>query len=269
MSFQRRHDAFGVGDRSGPDEAAARAPRRTRAPPRTVVWIRRPPRPAGAESEPDSGRAFRCRRPELRLQRGAPAAAHDEEMIHVTGVALGRDVHGTAGERRPVRGGERPAPRRPPGEARQARAQDRGLHLVEPRVDAELFVTVAIDLAAVAQAPDAIGERRSLVIDRAAVAERAEILRRVEAERARHADGADGPARRPSRGAPGSSLRRARGRGGVARRSRAAMSAGCPYRCTGRIARVRGVIAAGDLLRIDREPRPGRCRRTPGAPRPS
>ena len=42
---------------------------------------------------------------------------------------------------------------------RQAGAQDRRLHLVEPRVHAELAVVVAIGLAAVAQPPDARGDR--------------------------------------------------------------------------------------------------------------
>jgi hypothetical protein len=50
---------------------------------------------------------------------------------------------------------------------------------------------VPVGLAAVAQPRDAIGERAVVGDDRAAVAERPEILGRVEAERTGPADGAD------------------------------------------------------------------------------
>ena len=57
-----------------------------------------------------------------------------------------------------------------------------------------ILMPVAIGLPAVAQPLDAAPPApRSLVIDGAAVAERAEVLGRIEAERAGDADGADRP----------------------------------------------------------------------------
>ena len=106
----------------------------------------------------------------------------------------------TPAARRPVRAGEAAADSGPPasrrravhsGSQRQTRAQNRGLHFVEPAVDAKLVVTVLIRLAAVPQALQFLGDRRVVGHHRAAIAERAEILRRIEAERAGDADRAD------------------------------------------------------------------------------
>ena len=72
-------------------------------------------------------------------------------MIDVAGIALRRHGHGRAGQAAAVLGRERAALVRPARQPGEPRAQDRGLHLVEPRVDAELAVMVAIGLAAVAQ----------------------------------------------------------------------------------------------------------------------
>ena len=151
--------------------------------------------PAAAESAPDSESASRCRAP-----RGAPAAScasrgagrrtDDRRGRHR---ARGGTSTGAPGQRRAIARRQRAPPAGPAGEARQPRAQDGRLHLVEPRVDARLLVMVAVGLAAVAQPPDPVGERAIVGDDRAAIAERAEILRRIEAERAGDADRADRP----------------------------------------------------------------------------
>ena len=80
-------------------------------------------------------------RREMRLQRVARRAADDEQMIDVAGVALaaatstGAPASARAIARRRARGGA--SVQR--AEQRQPRAQDRRLHLVEPRVDARLL----------------------------------------------------------------------------------------------------------------------------------
>ena len=81
--------------------------------------------------------------------------------------------------------------RGPAGDIGQPRAQHGGLHLVEPRVHAELLMMVAVRLSAVAQPLDAVGERAVVRHHGAAIAERGEVLRRVEAERPGGPDGAD------------------------------------------------------------------------------
>ena len=162
------------------------------------------------------------------LQACPLSSAHDEQVVDVTGIALGRHVDRRAGQRASGRA-PRALRRRagPLAQKRQARAQHRRLHLVEPRVDAGVEVMVAVGLAAVAEAAHAFGERRVVGDDRAAIAQRAEILGRVEAEGARDADGAD----RPSRGsgqvrlaASSTTARPCRAASG----SSAAMSAACP-----------------------------------------
>src|SRR5262245_38775702 len=72
---------------------------------------------------------------------------------------------------------------------RQPRAKDRSLDLVEPRIHAELIVIVTPPPSAVLKNPDAICQRGVARDDGAAVAQGAEILRGIEAERARDADG--------------------------------------------------------------------------------
>ena len=99
--------------------------------------------------------------PDDAANRVARPAQHRKQVIDVAGVALRRHVHrGGAGERRAVARAERAAPLGPAGQQRQPRAQDRRLHLVEPRVHAEFDVLVAIGLAAVAQPLEPLGERR-------------------------------------------------------------------------------------------------------------
>src|SRR3954462_4974810 len=74
---------------------------------------------------------------------------------------------------------------------RQPRPKDRGLYLVEPRVDSRLRVMITAGLAAVPQSPDARRQRVVIRHHRAAVAKRAKILGRIETEGAGDADGAD------------------------------------------------------------------------------
>ena len=154
--------------------------------------------------------------------------------------------------------------RGPVRQERQPRAKDRGLHLVEPRVHAELAVVIAIGLAAVAQA--LARARRSRVVvgrQRAAVAERAEILRRVEAVRRGGAEAADRPA--PARGEvrlaavldDGEAVPRG-DRGDRRHVGRLAVEVHGHDRGGARRDR------RGDGRRIERQPHPGRCRRTPG-----
>ena len=150
--------------------------------------------------------------------------------------------------------GDRPASRRPSRQIRQARAQDRRLHFVEPAVGAGLEVMVARRLAAVAQPLD---PRRELGVardHRAAVTERAEVLGRIEAGGAGNADRADRAGRRPWPAAPAPRPRRAPGCAATAIASNARMSAAWPYRCTGMMARVREVIAASAARGIERQP---------------
>jgi hypothetical protein len=97
------------------------------------------------------------------------------------------------GERFAIPRCKRAAPRRPPGEERQARAENRCLHLVKPAVDTRLGVVVAIRLSAVAQPLQPFRESGIARHDRPGVAERTEILRRVEAEGARDAERPDRP----------------------------------------------------------------------------
>jgi hypothetical protein len=87
----------------------------------------------------------------------------------------------------------RAAALRPLGQMREEDAQDRRLHLVEPAVHPELLVTVAVALPAVAQPPQARRVPRVAAQDGAPVAERPEVLRRVEGEGAERRDRAHRP----------------------------------------------------------------------------
>ena len=112
-------------------------------------------------------------------------------MIHVSRIHFRRNRDRRAVEQRSILRGERAPLFRARAQLRQPRAQNRRLHLVEPAVDPDFDVTISIGLSAVAQPRDARGERRIARDDRAAVAERAEILRRIETERAGGAERAD------------------------------------------------------------------------------
>src|SRR5262245_49188016 len=126
---------------------------------------------------------------QVRLQWGARRRPYDEQMVDMAGVDLRQGMHRRVAQLSSIVGGNLPAPRDPARQPRQPRPQNRRLHLVEPRVDARLDVMIAIDLAAVPQPPQAFGKRPITGDDRAAVAERSEILGRVEAERAGDANG--------------------------------------------------------------------------------
>src|SRR6185503_6878055 len=71
--------------------------------------------------------------------------------------------------------------------------QERRLHLVQAAVDAGHLVAIAIALAAVAEAPQARRRLGILDHDRPAVPEGAEVLGRIEGERADPAEGAHRP----------------------------------------------------------------------------
>src|SRR5205085_5189064 len=90
-----------------------------------------------------------------------------------------------------VRGSELAPARRPLWEPPESRAEDRRLQFVEPRVEPGFGVMVAIGLATVAQPAESLRQRAIAGHDRPAVAERREVLRRVEAERAGDSDRAD------------------------------------------------------------------------------
>ncbi len=113
-------------------------------------------------------------------------------MIHVARIALWRKVDGRGVRQQtaiPRRQGA--APPGPLAEPRQPRPEDGRLQLVEAGVHAGLLVMVAVGLSAVAQPPDPCRQRAIVGDDGAAVTERAEILGRIEAERAGDADRAD------------------------------------------------------------------------------
>ncbi len=114
-------------------------------------------------------------------------------MIDVAAVALGRHRHRRTVELGPVGLGQTPPRRRGGAELRQPGPEDRRLQLVEAAVHAALVVVVAARLPAVAEPAQAIGERAIVGGDRAAVAQRAQVLGRVEAERRGGRAAADRP----------------------------------------------------------------------------
>ena len=133
-------------------------------------------------------------RPQRRLQLVTARGQHREQVVHVPGIALGRDLEAGAGEQLPVGGGVRPPRRGPSREQRQARGQDGRLHVVEAAVHAHLAVMVPVRLAPVADAPHLRGQRVVVGRDGAAVAEGAEVLRGVETVGRSHAERPHGPA---------------------------------------------------------------------------
>src|SRR4051812_27724167 len=117
----------------------------------------------------------------MRLERVALVRAYHEEMVHVAAVTYAQWAR-AAGERVAIGRGERTALIRPPSQQRQPCAEDGCLQVVEAAVHACVEMHVSVDLAAVTQPPDMAGDRRIVGDDCAAVAECAEILRRIEAE---------------------------------------------------------------------------------------
>ena len=166
-----------------------------------VRRMRCPRAPAGAEWEPDNESASRCRRDASDCSAAASSPVRRCARGRRTDDRRGRDRI-RAGRRRRARPSSSAryraasARRRAvhAAEARQAGAEDGGLHLVEPRVHAGVLMMIPVGLAAVAQPLDARRQRAIVRDDGAAVAERAEILGRIEAERAGDADRADGTA---------------------------------------------------------------------------
>ena len=126
------------------------------------------------------------------LEAVARRGAYREQMIDVLGVGMRSPQ--PIGERAVITRGKRAPPCDPLPETREPRAQNGGLQLVEPAVHACFGVMIAIDLSSVAKPPQPSRKRRVGGDDGAAVAERAEVLRRIEAERPRHADRANWPA---------------------------------------------------------------------------
>ncbi len=76
----------------------------------------------------------------------------------------------------------------------QPARQDRRLERIEPRIGADLGVLVAGHLAVVGDATGALEKIGVVAADGAAVAEAAQILRRIEAPAGERAEGADPPA---------------------------------------------------------------------------
>src|SRR5262245_13129508 len=134
------------------------------------------------------------------LRRRALGTPDGKQVIDMAGIAL---LDGTQPgvERTAVLMCQFAATLGPGAEIRQTGAENRGLHLVEPAVHARLRMDVAIGLASIAKPLEALGNSPVVCDRRAAVPQRAEILRRVEAERAADAEGPDG------RTAPGGEMR--------------------------------------------------------------
>src|SRR5436190_4961558 len=115
-------------------------------------------------------------------------------MIHVSRIHFRRNLDGSAGQERSIQGGAYSPLFCTPPKVRKPRAQNGGLHFVEPAVDADFDVTIPVGLSSVAQPSDTRGQRSVAGDDGAAVAQGAEILCGVEAERARGSERADGAA---------------------------------------------------------------------------
>ena len=111
--------------------------------------------------------------------------AHHEEVPGV--LAAGQDAqgpHGGVRERAEVVVGDRSPPNAALGELRYADPQDRGLELVEAAVDPGERMASILAAAVDAQHPHALDDLRIRGDHGAAVAERREVLGRVEAEAA-------------------------------------------------------------------------------------
>ena len=101
-------------------------------------------------------------------------------------------VRQPAGRRSAIPAGDLPAGVVPGVEMRQLAGQDRRLDRVEPLVVARVEMLALVALAEVAPAPREVGELVVVGADHPAVAEGAEVLARVEAERPGAAEGAGG-----------------------------------------------------------------------------
>ena len=115
-------------------------------------------------------------------------------MVDVARVELARDCQRWRHGRGAIARRNRAAPLGPLSQVGKARAQDCRLQFIETAVGAGFLVVVPRRLSAVAQTLDARGQLRIAGDHGATVAQRAEILGRIEAGRAGNADGADRPA---------------------------------------------------------------------------
>ena len=152
--------------------------------------------PAAAESAPGSESASRCRAP----RRCACSAVRVAARGRRTGDRRGRRRARRARRRAlPAQRARDSAPRaRAAGRSSARRSGSRARRIAACSSSSRELtpgssMVVAVGLAAVAQPLDARRRARVVGDDRAAVAERAEILRRIEAERAGDADRADRP----------------------------------------------------------------------------
>ena len=131
--------------------------------------------------------------PDLVQRASKRVAVGDAHRVQVVD-ALGARVldQGAAGSWKQLSVERRPRPSRGVSgvELAELDPQHRGLEPVEPFVEARLDVLSLGPLAEVAEATAPLGDRIVVGTDRAAVAERAEVLARIEAERRDMAEGA-------------------------------------------------------------------------------
>ena len=135
----------------------------------------------------DQGLDPGCR--QLLAHRLPGRTQHRKQMVDVTGIVLRRDVHRSGVvQRRSVFAAEGTAPLGPAGQQLEPRAQHGRLHLVEARIDPDFVVSVAIGLAAVSDPLGSLRETGIVRRQRAAVAERRQVLGRIEAVSGRRAE---------------------------------------------------------------------------------
>src|SRR5262245_16864819 len=127
----------------------------------------------------------------MSLERVARGGSHDEQVIDVTGIALRERIDDRSGERRPVVSGELTTSFGPMLKPGKLRSQDGRLEFIESRIDPPFLMLIPVDLASVAQALDLLCQGSVVGDHGAAIAQRAEILRRVKAERPGVANGPD------------------------------------------------------------------------------
>src|SRR5205085_9094693 len=112
---------------------------------------------------------------------GSRRGPHDEEVVHVAPVG-GRQLHELAEAELRIAQGGLAAEAVPLRDVREEDAQRGGLELVEARVVAHELEVALVARAVEAEQPNPLAELLVGDGDEAAVAERAEVLRRVERE---------------------------------------------------------------------------------------
>src|SRR5688572_6506006 len=118
----------------------------------------------------------------MRLQRPSFGRQYRKQMVHVAGVPLTNRAH-YCRQQLTIARRACAAPDRPLRQQRQACAKHGGLQIVETAVDTGFDVVPAFTLSAVAQLADARRDGVAAGDHRTPVAKRAEVLRRIEAER--------------------------------------------------------------------------------------